>query len=92
MVFCRGDCEAIEQSGEKRDFESLLSRHNIPHEDYALHVKRALNAHLAQDSVHAYEVIVISLKDSHASAYPADVNANWVQRFEADLESGSQGG
>jgi hypothetical protein len=40
-VSCEGDCEIIEQLGEKQDFETELTRLGHRHEDFTLHVLRS---------------------------------------------------
>jgi hypothetical protein len=87
-VSCRGDSQVIEQSGERQDFESLLSRHGIPHERFALHVMRSSKRHRAGGWGVYYEVTVIALASAQAHSYAGTPSESWVERFETDLERG----
>jgi hypothetical protein len=88
-VACRGDSQVIEQSGERQDFESLLSRHGIPHERFALHVMRSSKRYRAGEWGVYYEVTVIALGNARARSYQGTPAESWVEHFEADLERGA---
>jgi hypothetical protein len=87
-VSCRGDTLIIEQSGERQDFESLLSRHGIPHERFALHVRRSAQRYRAGEWGVYYEVTVIALANAQTHCYEGAPTEKWIERFEADLDRG----
>ncbi len=87
-VRCEGDSRAMEQLGEKQDFEAELSRLGFKHEAFMLFVRRA-NASAGERNWTAnYAVCVTSTVTKRQNVYLGGPGRHWVPEFAADAGSG----
>jgi hypothetical protein len=90
-VRCEGDRRAIEQIGEKQDFECELSRLGFRHEDFALHVRRANALGAGSAWTAHYAVRVTNVSAARQVIYWGGPREDWIQAFVADATSGVYG-
>ena len=90
-VRCEGDSRAMQQLGEKQDFESELSRLGFPHEDFMLHVRREQSSN-ASTWAAAYTVCVTHMPTRRQHIYQGGAGRRWLPEFVADISSGLYGG
>jgi hypothetical protein len=90
-VCCEGDSRAMEQLGEKQDFECEITRLGFKHEDFALCVRRASPLSTGPDWTSNYAVLVTNLPTARHMIYWGGPGQNWVEEFVADVASGIYG-
>ena len=90
-VSCEGDCDVIEQLGEKQDFETELTRLGYRHEDFTLHVLRAAARGRAADWSQNYSVTVTDVASGKARVYRGGPARDWVRKCVSDLSQGVLG-
>lgn len=90
-VRCEGDCKAMEQLGERQDFESELSRLGFTHEAFTIYVRRARAPDSATTWVQRYSVCVTNVVTKRSNIYWGGPGERWVPQFAADIASGLYG-
>jgi hypothetical protein len=92
-VRCEGDSRAMEQLGEKQDFECEITRLGFKHEDFALCVRRASPSSSGRMSgwTSNYAVQVTNVSTARHMIYWGGPGEKWVQQFVADLANGVYG-
>jgi hypothetical protein len=90
-VRCGGDSRAMEQLGEKQDFECELSRLGFKHEDFALHVRRANALGGGNAWTVNYVVRVTNIPVARHIFYWGGPGERWVEEFVADVANGVYG-
>jgi len=90
-VRCRGDSWVMEQLGEKQDFECELSRLGFRHEDFALHVRRAIAPGSGAAWTAKYAVRVTKIPAARHIIYWGGLGEQWVKEFVADVANGIYG-
>ena len=90
-VRCEGDSRAMEQLGEKQDFESELSRLGYTHEAFLLHVRRVSTLGGATTWSVNYAVCVTNSANNIQNIYWGGPGKNWVSEFAADVARGLYG-
>jgi hypothetical protein len=90
-VSCEGDCEVIEQLGEKQDFETELTRLGYRHEDFTLHVLRSTARGKPADWSQDYSVTVTAVASGKAGVYDGGPTHDWVRQCASDLCRGVLG-
>jgi hypothetical protein len=88
-VRCAGDTHLLEQLGEKQDFECLLTTRGLPHEDFALRVRRLPNRKLGEAWSCDYSVTVTCADRDVQRTYAGGPAYRWIERFAADLARGT---
>ena len=91
-VSCTGDSRLLEQVGEKREFECVLSACGFPHENFELRVRRVRNGELGDAWSCDYAVSVTRTDTDVRHVYAGGPSYHWVDRFAADLANGAYGG
>ena len=86
-VHCEGDCNVVEQLGEKQDFEIALSRLGFKHHHFALHVVR-VPAGADSPPEQDYSVTVVNLATDRHRVYRGGPRWEWVPECAHDLASG----
>ena len=87
-VRCEGDSWAMEQAGEKQDFEAELSRLGLRHEDFTLHVRRGRLGGLDRGWGAHYAVRVTNNVTGNRGIYLGGAGEAWVAQFAADAANG----
>ena len=77
----------MEQVGEKQDFESALTRHEMPHEDFMLRVSRPVEDAWSHD----YIVTVVAIALGVRRRYVGGPRHDWVAQFALDVAQGMYG-
>jgi hypothetical protein len=90
-VRCEGDCKAMEQLGEKQDFEAELSRLGFPHEAFMLYVRRASTTSVVDSWTTTYAVFVTNTVTKRRSLYWGGPGKRWISDFVADARTGLYG-
>ena len=90
-VLCSGESKALEQLGEKQDFEAELSRRGFRHEEFTLHVESGKESGSHAKWSPRYEVKVTHAPTRTVKAYRGGPRENWVARFTGDLVGGVYG-
>lgn len=90
-VRCTGDNRLLEQVGEKREFECLLSSWGLPHENFELRVRRVRHRQLGDAWSCDYAVSVTRTDSDVRHVYLGGPSYRWIQRFAADLANGKYG-
>ena len=81
----------MEQVGEKQDFESALTRHEMPHEDFMLRVSRPVEAGQEDAWSHDYIVTVVAIALGIRRRYVGGPRRDWVAQFAIDVAQGMYG-
>ena len=87
-VHCEGECRLIEQTGEKQDFEAVLGRLALPHENFVLQVRRLRKYGRDAEPGLDYQVTVTALAPERLRMYQGSAAQSWVAQVTLDLESG----
>jgi hypothetical protein len=87
-VRCTGDRRLLEQVGEKREFECLLSAWGLPHENFELRVRRVRHRQLGDAWSCDYAVSVTRTDADLRHVYLGGPSYRWLSRFAADLANG----
>jgi hypothetical protein len=90
-VRCDGESKAMEQLGEKQDFEAELSRLGFPHEAFMLYVRRASASPGADSWTTTYAVFVTNTVTKRRNVYWGGPGNRWVSDFAADVRTGLYG-
>lgn len=90
-VRCEGDSRAMEQLGEKQDFECQLTRLGFKHEDFALCVRRATATGAPAPWASNYAVLVTNMRTARHMIYWGGPGQDWVKEFVADVSNGIYG-
>jgi hypothetical protein len=90
-VLCIGAPWVPQQLGEKRDFETELSRVGFRHEEFVLHVnpKHAPRPKARGNS--RYEVKVTHMPTQTVKTYVGGPRENWLAHFAEELAGGLYG-
>jgi hypothetical protein len=90
-VLCSGQTGALEQLGEKQDFEAELSRRGYRHEEFTLYVAADPRYRSRAGWNPRYEVKVTHTPTQTVRSYLGGTRQNWVARFTKDLVGGLYG-
>ena len=90
-VRCSGDCRPMEQVGEKQDFESVLTRHGMLHENFRLRVSRPVETGNDDAWSHDYIVTVVAIAQGVRRRYVGGPRQDWVAQFAIDVAQGIYG-
>lgn len=87
-VRCSGDCQLIEATWEKQDFEAEITRQRFSHDDFTISVQR-----VATRGPYGlrYIVTVKNIVTHCDIAYRGGNREAWVRRFAVDLAKGAFG-
>jgi hypothetical protein len=89
-VRTNGDSWVMEQVGEKQDFESELTRLGLRHEDFELHVRRALIGTRKEWSTNYAVRVTNNVTEKH-HIYWGGPGQDWIAQFVGDLNAGMYG-
>jgi hypothetical protein len=90
-VRCDGDSRAMEQLGERQDFEAELSRLGFPHEVFELYIRHSSASGATNAWTMTYTVFVTNTATKRRNLYWGGPGKNWVSKFSADASSGYYG-
>jgi len=90
-VHCEGDCRVIEQTGEKPDFESELSRLGFEHQHFMLYMGM-VPSEMWPQMHNNYSVTVANVETGQPRVYHGGPGYEWVRECARDLASGVFGG
>lgn len=87
-VRCSGDCQLIDATWEKQDFEVELTRQRFSHDDFTISVQRvpARGPYGLR-----YTVTVQNIVTHCEVTYRGGQREAWVRRFAVDLAEGAFG-
>ena len=84
-VVCSGAPTVLQQLGEKRDFETELSRPGLRREEFVLHVHTRIPIRSGARRDPGYEVKVTHTPTQTVKTYAGGASGNWVACFAEEL-------